>query len=143
MSLGASGLQTFWRVTLPNVKWGLMYGVLLCNARAMGEFGAVSVVSGQHPRRDQHDAAACRDSLQRLSVRGGFCGGVVAGVAGAGHADHQNDPRMAVRRRTARPHAGKAVTMNALAHYRTDLDYADAPPSIVAAVAGKGCEASR
>ncbi|MGE3474967.1 MAG: sulfate ABC transporter permease subunit CysW [Rhodospirillaceae bacterium] len=45
-SLGASGWQTFWRVTLPNIKWGLMYGVLLCNARAMGEFGAVSVVSG-------------------------------------------------------------------------------------------------
>ena len=44
--LGASGWQTFWRVTLPNVKWGLLYGVLLCNARAMGEFGAVSVVSG-------------------------------------------------------------------------------------------------
>jgi sulfate/thiosulfate transport system permease protein len=46
ISLGASGWQTFLRVTLPNVKWGLMYGVLLCNARAMGEFGAVSVVSG-------------------------------------------------------------------------------------------------
>jgi sulfate transport system permease protein len=45
-SLGASGWQTFWRVTLPNVKWGLLYGVILCNARAMGEFGAVSVVSG-------------------------------------------------------------------------------------------------
>jgi sulfate transport system permease protein len=44
--LGASGWQTFWRVTLPNAKWGLLYGVLLCNARAMGEFGAVSVVSG-------------------------------------------------------------------------------------------------
>jgi sulfate/thiosulfate transport system permease protein len=46
LSLGASGWQTFFRVTLPNVKWGLLYGVLLCNARAMGEFGAVSVVSG-------------------------------------------------------------------------------------------------
>jgi sulfate/thiosulfate transport system permease protein len=46
LSLGASGLRTFMRVTLPNVKWGLLYGVLLCNARAMGEFGAVSVVSG-------------------------------------------------------------------------------------------------
>jgi len=45
-SLGASGLQTFWHVTLPNIRWGLLYGVLLCNARAMGEFGAVSVVSG-------------------------------------------------------------------------------------------------
>src|SRR6266700_4173733 len=46
VSLGASGLQTFFRVTLPNIKWGVLYGVLLCNARAMGEFGAVSVVSG-------------------------------------------------------------------------------------------------
>jgi len=46
ISLGASGLQAFFRVTLPNIKWGLLYGVLLCNARAMGEFGAVSVVSG-------------------------------------------------------------------------------------------------
>jgi sulfate/thiosulfate transport system permease protein len=44
--LGANGWQTFWHVTLPNIKWGLIYGVLLCNARAMGEFGAVSVVSG-------------------------------------------------------------------------------------------------
>lgn len=46
LSLGASGWQTFFKVTLPNIKWGLLYGVLLCNARAMGEFGAVSVVSG-------------------------------------------------------------------------------------------------
>lgn len=45
-SLGAGGLRVFWRVTLPNIKWALLYGVLLCNARAMGEFGAVSVVSG-------------------------------------------------------------------------------------------------
>lgn len=44
--LGASGWKTFWRVTLPNIKWGVVYGVILCNARAMGEFGAVSVVSG-------------------------------------------------------------------------------------------------
>jgi sulfate/thiosulfate transport system permease protein len=46
VSMGASGLTTFWKVTAPNVRWGLLYGVLLCNARAMGEFGAVSVVSG-------------------------------------------------------------------------------------------------
>ena len=46
MVLGANGWQTFWHVTLPNIKWGLIYGVILCNARAMGEFGAVSVVSG-------------------------------------------------------------------------------------------------
>ena len=47
LSLGANGWQGFWYVTLPNIKWGLLYGVLLCNARAMGEFGAVSVVSGR------------------------------------------------------------------------------------------------
>jgi sulfate transport system permease protein len=46
-TLGASGLQIFWRVSLPKIRWGLLYGVLLCNARAMGEFGAVSVVSGK------------------------------------------------------------------------------------------------
>ena len=44
--LGARGWQVFWHITLPNIKWGLLYGVILCNARAMGEFGAVSVVSG-------------------------------------------------------------------------------------------------
>lgn len=46
VTLGAGGWQLFWRVTLPNIKWGLLYGIILCNARAMGEFGAVSVVSG-------------------------------------------------------------------------------------------------
>src|SRR6185503_47558 len=46
LTLGATGWKTFWHVTLPSVKWGLLYGVILCNARAMGEFGAVSVVSG-------------------------------------------------------------------------------------------------
>ena len=46
LSLGASGFKTFFRVTLPNIRWALLYGVVLCNARAMGEFGAVSVVSG-------------------------------------------------------------------------------------------------
>ncbi|KXY32459.1 sulfate ABC transporter permease subunit CysW [Bacillus mycoides] len=46
LSLGASGWKMFWRVTLPNIKWGLLYGIILCNARAIGEFGAVSVVSG-------------------------------------------------------------------------------------------------
>jgi sulfate/thiosulfate transport system permease protein len=46
LTLGANGWQTFWRVTLPNIKWGLLYGTVICNARAMGDFGAVSVVSG-------------------------------------------------------------------------------------------------
>ena len=52
--LGASGWQTFRRVTLPNIQWGLLYGVILCNARAMGEFGAVAVVSGQIRRPTEH-----------------------------------------------------------------------------------------
>lgn len=47
LSLGANGWRTFWHVTLPNIKWGLLYGVILCNARVIGEFGAVSVVSGK------------------------------------------------------------------------------------------------
>ena len=69
LALGASGWQTFCRVTLPNIKWGLLYGVILCNARAMGEFGAVSVVSGHIRGRDQHHAAARRDPLQRIQLR--------------------------------------------------------------------------
>ncbi len=48
-TLGASGWQTFWHVTVPNIRWGLLYGIVICNARAMGEFGAVSVVSGKIP----------------------------------------------------------------------------------------------
>ena len=47
VSLGANGWQIFWRITLPNIKWGLLYGVILCNARAMGEYGAAAVVSGR------------------------------------------------------------------------------------------------
>ena len=91
--LGAGGLQTFFRVTLPNIKWGLLYGVILCNARAMGEFGAVSVVSGQIRGADQHAAAARRDSLQRIQLPGGVCRRVAAGVAGAGDARAQDDRR--------------------------------------------------
>ena len=56
LTLGANGWQMFWKVTLPNIKWALLYGIISTNARAMGEFGAVSVVSGAYPRRDQHCA---------------------------------------------------------------------------------------
>jgi sulfate transport system permease protein len=87
--LGASGWQTFWRVTLPNIKWGLLYGVILCNARAMGEFGAVRS-SRPHPRPDQHDSAAHRDPLQRLQFHRRVRGGVAAGAARAGHAGAEN-----------------------------------------------------
>jgi sulfate transport system permease protein len=83
--LGATGWQTFWYVTLPNIKWGLMYGVILCNARAMGEFGAVSVVSG-HIRGQTNTIAAARgDSLQRVPVGRRLCRGLAAGPAGPRH----------------------------------------------------------
>ena len=64
VSLGANGWQMFIRVTLPNIKWGLMYGMILCNARAIGEFGAVSVVSGRYSRIDQYLATSRRDPVQ-------------------------------------------------------------------------------
>ena len=80
LTLGASGWQTFFRVTLPNVKWGLLYGVIICNARAMGEFGAVSVVSGHIRGLDQHDAAVRRNSLQRIQLLGLVRGRVAADV---------------------------------------------------------------
>ncbi len=77
--LGANGWQMFWHVTVPNIKWGLIYGVVLCTARAMGEFGAVSVVSGHIRGGDQHPAAARRDPLQRIQPRGRVrCGEPVA-----------------------------------------------------------------
>ena len=74
VSLGANAWQVFWRVTLPNIKWGLLYGVILCNARAMGEFGAVYVVSGH--RRQRNHAAACGETVSGVQkfrfLRGGF-----------------------------------------------------------------------
>ena len=97
-TLGASGLGTFLRVTLPNIKWGLLYGVLLCNARALGEFGAVSVVSGHIRGPDQHHAAACRVALQQLRLCGRFFCRGPAGHAGAGHACSQVVAGMALCR---------------------------------------------
>ena len=67
--LGASGWQTFWHVTLPNIKWGLVYGVILCNARAMGEFGAVSVVSGHIRGRPTPSLCMWRFSTTNTSSR--------------------------------------------------------------------------
>ena len=85
ISLGASGLQTFFRVTLPNVKWALLYGVLLCNARAMGEFGAVSVVSG-HIRGETNTMPLHIEILQRIPVYRVVRGGLAARIASAGDA---------------------------------------------------------
>lgn len=82
LSLGASGWQTFLKVTLPNIKWGLLYGVILCNARAMGEFGAVSVVSG-HVRGETNTLPLHVEVLyNEYSFTAAFaCASILAGLA--------------------------------------------------------------
>jgi sulfate/thiosulfate transport system permease protein len=72
ISLGASGWQMFWRVTLPNIKWGVLYGVILCNARAMGEFGAVYVVSGHVAGRTDTMALRVEKLFQEYNTPGSF-----------------------------------------------------------------------
>ena len=72
VSLGASGWQMFWRVTLPNIKWGLLYGVILCNARAMGEFGAVYVVSGHIAGRTDTMPLRVEKLFQEYNKPGSF-----------------------------------------------------------------------
>ncbi len=72
VSLGASGWQMFWRVTLPNIKWGLLYGVILCNARAMGEFGAVSVVSGHIENQTDTMPLRVEKLFQEYNLAGSF-----------------------------------------------------------------------
>ena len=107
ISLGANGWRTFWHVTLPNVAWGLLYGVLLCNARAMGEFGAVSVVQRPHPRPHQHHAAACRDSLQRVRLRRRLRGRLAAG----GPRDRDAGGEVAAGMALWRPARGRAQAL--------------------------------
>jgi sulfate/thiosulfate transport system permease protein len=70
--LGASGWQMFWRVTLPNIKWGLLYGVILCNARAMGEFGAVFVVSGHIAGKTDTMPLRIEKLFQEYNLPGSF-----------------------------------------------------------------------
>src|SRR5262249_43558880 len=72
LSLGANGWQMFWRVTLPNIKWGVLYGVILCNARAMGEFGAVYVVSGHIAGRTDTLPLRVEKLFQEYNTPGSF-----------------------------------------------------------------------
>jgi sulfate/thiosulfate transport system permease protein len=82
LSLGASGWKTFWQITLPNIKWALLYGVLLCNARAMGEFGAVSVVSGHIRGMTNTLPLHVEVSYNDYDVVGAFAGAsILAGLA--------------------------------------------------------------
>ncbi|MDP2902222.1 MAG: sulfate ABC transporter permease subunit CysW [Methylovulum sp.] len=82
LSLGASGWKTFWQITLPNIKWALLYGVLLCNARAMGEFGAVSVVSGHIRGMTNTLPLHVEASYNEYDFVGAFAGAsILAGLA--------------------------------------------------------------
>ena len=102
ISLGASGLQTFFRVTLPNIKWGVLYGVLLCNARAMGEFGAVSVVSG-HIRGETNTMPLLVEILyNEYQFVASFAIASLLAHAGADHAGREDHSRTASGRRTSR-----------------------------------------
>ena len=89
VSLGASGWQMFWRVTLPNIKWGLLYGVILCNARAMGEFGAVYVVSGHIAGQTDTMPLRVEKLFQEYNIAGVVRRGLGADAAGPGHAGRQ------------------------------------------------------
>jgi sulfate transport system permease protein len=76
-TLGASGWQTFWRITLPTIRWGLAYGVILTTARALGEFGAVSIVSGKIAGRTETLTLHVEDRFQSFDVAGAFAAAVV------------------------------------------------------------------
>ena len=82
-------------MTLPNIKWALLYGVILCNARAMGEFGAVSVVSGHIRGKTNTMPLHVEILYNEYNFVGGLRGGVAAGAAGAGHAGGEIADRMA------------------------------------------------
>jgi sulfate transport system permease protein len=95
ITLGAGGLMTFFHVTLPKIRWGLLYGVILCNARAMGEFGAVSVVSGHVRGVTTTMPLAHRDPLPGIQFRGCLCRRFAPDAARGRHADHQDPGRVA------------------------------------------------
>ena len=82
-TLGASDWQIFWRVTLPNIRWGLMYGVLLTNARAMGEFGALSVVSGNVANRTQTLPLFVEDAYKQYDTEAAFSAAVLLALLAA------------------------------------------------------------
>ena len=81
-TLGASGRQVFWRITLPTIRWGLTYGVILSTARAIGEFGAVAVVSGKVQGRTETLTLYVEDRFQSLDLAGAYAAGVVLALLG-------------------------------------------------------------
>ena len=83
-TLGASGWQTFWRITLPTIRWGLTYGVILSTARALGEFGAVAVVSGKISGRTETMTLYVEDRFQSLDLTGAYAAAVVLALLAVG-----------------------------------------------------------
>jgi sulfate/thiosulfate transport system permease protein len=81
-TLGASEWQVFWRVTLPNLRWGLLYGIILTNARALGEFGAVSVVSGNIARKTQTLSLYVEDAYKQYQTQSAFAAALLLGILG-------------------------------------------------------------
>jgi sulfate transport system permease protein len=81
-TLGASDWQVFWRVTLPNIRWGLLYGVILTNARSMGEFGAVSVVSGNIARKTQTLSLFVEDAYKQYQTQSAFSAAILLACLG-------------------------------------------------------------
>jgi sulfate/thiosulfate transport system permease protein len=81
-TLGARGWQVFWRITLPTIRWGLTYGVILSTARAIGEFGAVAVVSGKIQGRTETLTLYVEDRFQSLDLTGAYAAGVVLALLG-------------------------------------------------------------
>ena len=116
LTLGASGWQMFWRVTLPNMRWALLYGVILLNARAIGEFGAVSVVSGHVRGQTNTHAAPRRNALQRVRLHRGVRGGVRAHDHRAAQPGRAADRRMAGRRvGCGRPAGARRIAVMSIA----------------------------
>jgi sulfate transport system permease protein len=101
-TLGASGWQTFWRVTLPGIRWGVVYGVVLTTARALGEFGAVSIVSGRIEGQTQTLPLYVQDRFENFDLTGAYVAAVVLALLALG-------TLLAMNLLTRRTHAAKAA----------------------------------
>ena len=100
-TLGASGWQTFWRITLPAIRWGVVYGVVLTTARALGEFGAVSVVSGRIEGQTQTLPLYVQDQFENFNTTGAYTAAVVLALLALGTLVLMNLLTRRTRRRTA------------------------------------------
>jgi sulfate transport system permease protein len=100
-TLGANGWQTFWRITLPAIRWGVVYGVVLTTARALGEFGAVSVVSGRIEGQTQTLPLYVQDQFENFNVTGAYTAAVVLALLALATLVLMNLLTRRTRRRTA------------------------------------------